>query len=204
MFNVITAAQIDGACYTVLLNICWFLVYVDCDKAFITLITFILYVLFIGRHFYVLDSITSSLISGITSMPSHLDIEGEVDGLEEEDFEPSVTPSQASLLSRIPAVEYSSDSDESEHRNIEFKSSHFNPDSSSEEESSYTKGLNFSEVKEEGAEGSSLGGILSNLGSIGSTLVSNVMKTAVSKESPKKQDSDSDFEIINNEELDEQ
>lgn len=152
------------------------------------------------------DSVTNSLISGITSMPSHLDIEGELDGLEEEDLEPSVTPSQASLLSRIPAVEYSSDSDESEHKNMEFKSSHFNPESSSEEESSYTKGLDFADAKDliqHGQAGSSIGGILSNLGNIGSTLVSNVMKTTVSKET-KKQDSDSDFEIISNEELDEQ
>lgn len=139
-------------------------------------------------------------------MPSHLDIEQDVDVLEEEDLQPTITPSQASLLSRIPDVEYSSDSDESEQKNMEFRSSHFNPDSSSEEESSYTRGLDFTDAKdliqkshEPGV--SSLGGILSNLGNIGSTLVSNVMK---SKEIPKKQDSDSDFEIINNEDLDEQ
>lgn len=138
-------------------------------------------------------------------MPSHLDVDGEMDGLEEEDLEPSVSPSQASLLSRIPAVEYSSDSDESEHRNMEFKSSHFNPDSSSEEESGYAKGLDFADAKDVGQEGSRLEGILSNLGSIGSTLVSNVLKTAAAKETEqKKQDSDSDFEIIGNEELDEQ
>lgn len=142
-------------------------------------------------------------------MPSHLDVEGEVDGLEEEDLEPSVTPSQAGLLSLIPAVEYSSDSDESEvHRNMEFKSSHFSPDSSSEEESSYTKDLNFTDAKDVTQEGqeaaSSIGGILSNLGSIGSSLVSNVIMSAVTKETPRKQDSDSDFEIISNEELDEQ
>lgn len=139
-------------------------------------------------------------------MPSHLDIEGDVDILEEEDLQPSVSSAQASLLSRIPAVEYSSDSDESEHRYMEFKSSHFNPDTSSEEESSYTKGLNFTDAKDLTHEGqdagvSSFGGILSNLGSIGSVLVSNVMK---SKEPAKKQDSDSEFEIINNDELDEQ
>lgn len=140
-------------------------------------------------------------------MPSHLDIEGDVDILEEEDLQPSITPSQAFLLSRIPAVEYSSDSDESEHRNMEFKSSHFNPDSSSEEESSYTKGLNFKDARDLLQDGqgsgvsSGFGGILSNLGSIGSTLVSNVIK---SKEPARKQDSDSEFEIINNDELDEQ
>lgn len=155
------------------------------------------------------DSVTNSLISGITSMPSHLDIEGDIDILEEEDLQPSITPSQACLMSRIPAVEYSSDSDESEHRNMEFKSSHFNPDTSSEEESSYTKGLNFTDAKELLHEGqheldtgsSSLGGILNNLGRIGSTLVSNVMQA---KESAKKHDSDSDFEIINNDDLNEQ
>lgn len=135
-------------------------------------------------------------------MPSHLDIEGEVDGLDEEDLQPYITPSQTSLLSRLPAVEYSSDSDESEHRNMEFKSSHFNPDSSSEEEGSYTKGLNFTDANEEQDIGtSSVGGILNNLGRIGSTLVSNVIK---SREPIKKQDSDSDFEIINNDELDDE
>lgn len=153
------------------------------------------------------DSVNNSLISGITSMPSHLDVEADVQVLEEEDLEPSVTPSQDCLLSRIPAIEYSSDSDESEHRNIEFKSSHFNPDSSSEEDSSYAKGLQFTDAKEreESLQQPSLGGILGNLGSIGSSLVSNVIKTAVMREAaPKKQDSDSDFEIIGNDELDDQ
>lgn len=137
-------------------------------------------------------------------MPSYLDVEGDVDVLEEEDLQPSVNSTQAALLSRIPAVEYSSDSDESEPRNIEFKSSHFNPDSSSEEEGSYTKGLDFTDAKDlihDGPGASSFSGILTNLGSIGSALVTNVMKP---KQVTRKQDSDSDFEIIDNEELDEQ
>lgn len=159
------------------------------------------------------DSVTNSLISGITSMPSYLDAEGgSLDGLEEEDLEFAIRSTVASGVSFAPG-ECSSDSD-SDHKSMNFESSHFNRDSSSEDENCYAKGLQFSEVSRDLADTSRLqgpnldvpadtsgAGILGNLTTLGSSLISNVLKTATG--TPKRKDSDSDFEIIDSEEVDE-
>lgn len=172
--------------------------------------------------FLIADSVTNSLISGITSMPSHLDAEGgSLDGLEEEDLEFAIRSTQASGVSVTPG-DLSSDSD-SDHKSMSFESSHFNRDSSSEDENCYAKGLQFSEVTRDLTDNSRLqesnldstskttqvlekgtqnAGILGSLSAISSNLISNVIRSAVSNRTPKRHDSDSDFEIIDSDEVD--
>lgn len=137
-------------------------------------------------------------------MPSYLDAEGSIDdGIEEEDLEllrnaRGITPSSMST-----------DSSDSENKDIKFESTHFNKDSSSDEDNNYEQGLTFSEIDDVDKSrrvasitqqiGSDL---LSNLGAMGTSLVSSVFKAANPKPAPvKKSDSDSDFEIINTDEF---
>lgn len=126
-------------------------------------------------------------------MPSHLDVDDSVDGLQEDDFVPP-----SSRQSYTP-FENSSDSD-SDIRNMKFKPSHFNPDtSSSEEDASYARDLKFSDdvLDASAAAQPSIGGILTK---IGESLVSNVIRSST-VQPRKKSESDSDFEMINSEEL---
>lgn len=140
------------------------------------------------------DSATNSLISGLMSMPSHLDAEGSLDGLEEEDLEFNM---RAKPISYTPG-EISSDSD-SDHKGMSFESSHFNRDSSSEDENLYSKGLRFSEAPKSDSEpATSQLTILSNLTAIGSNLITTVLKLGGM---PNRKDSDSDFEIIYEDEI---
>ncbi|KAK4876396.1 hypothetical protein RN001_012818 [Aquatica leii] len=153
------------------------------------------------------DSI-NSLIYGMPSMPSYLDAEGgSLDGLEEEDLEFTIRPQQSSAVSYTPG-EISSDSD-SDHKSMSFESSHFNRDSSSEDENRFAKGLHFAEdTKDSKVQTSQTSGaqsdlgILGNITSLGTSLVSNILKTTVSNTS-KRKNSDSDFEIIDTNEIDE-
>ncbi|CAH1181003.1 unnamed protein product [Phyllotreta striolata] len=69
------------------------------------------------------DSVSTSLISGISGMPSHLDVIDNANDVDEDDLIPN----------RSVSCELSSDSD-SEHKDISFESSHFSRDSSSEDE----------------------------------------------------------------------
>ncbi|KAB0794585.1 hypothetical protein PPYR_11424 [Photinus pyralis] len=143
------------------------------------------------------DSVTNSLISGLMSMPSHLDAEGSLDGLEEEDLEFNMRAKPSAAISYTPG-EISSDSD-SDHKGMSFESSHFNRDSSSEDENLYSKGLRFSEAPKSDPEpGTSQLTILSNLTAIGSSLITTVLKSGGT---PKRKDSDSDFEIIYEDEI---
>lgn len=137
-------------------------------------------------------------------MPSYLDAEGSLDGLDDDDLD---------LVKNIQGAtptNDSSDSSDNEHKDIKFESSHFNRDSSSDEEHNYEQGLTFSELDTTDKQQKSnvsftqqlSSDILSNLGSMGSSLVSTVLKTAASSNAPaakitKRSDSDSDFEIIN-------
>lgn len=140
-------------------------------------------------------------------MPSYLEAEGSLDGLEEEDLEftknlPEVNPSN-----------YSSDSSDNEHKDMKFEVSHFNRDSSSDEEHNYEQGLAFSEIDAADKTQQSTVSftqqfsvdLLSNLGSMGSSLMSTVLKTAASAATPakipKRTDSDSDFEIIDSDDV---
>ncbi|GLV32440.1 hypothetical protein CBL_00851 [Carabus blaptoides fortunei] len=158
------------------------------------------------------DSYTNSFISGVTSMPSYLEAEGSLDGLEEEDLEfttrniPAATPSN-----------YSTDTSDSEHKDIKFEASHFNRDSSTDEEHNYEQGLTFPELdmtdKQTDKSTTAVSftqqlsaDILSNLGTMGSSIVSTVLKTAAATAPPaarvtKRNDSDSDFEIIDSEDI---
>lgn len=143
------------------------------------------------------DSVTNSLISGLTSMPSHMDAEGgSLDGLEEEDLEFTMRTKHSAAISYTPG-EMSSDSD-SDHKGMNFESSHFNRDSSSEDENLYSKGLQFTEVPKNDTEQGTSQSILRNLTAIGSNLITNVLK---SSSAPKRKDSDSDFEIIDTDEV---
>lgn len=157
---------------------------------------------------YFIDSVTSSLINGINSMPSYLEAEGSLDGLDEEDLVPNLKPP----CTPYTPEDHSSDSD-SDHRNMKFDTAHFNGDSSSDDEKHYTVGLRFSEVQEvtdspaklqiqETLTQSLALGLLSNLTAVGTSIMSNVISSA-STEKPKRKDSDSDFEFINAEEANE-
>ncbi|KRT83201.1 hypothetical protein AMK59_4528, partial [Oryctes borbonicus] len=135
------------------------------------------------------DSVTSSLINGINSMPSYLEAEGSLDGLDEEDLVPNVKPS-----STLHTPEDNSTDSDSDDKNIKFDSMHFNGDSSSDDEKHYTVGLRFSEVLE-GAESTSrldekkaqsiALGILSNLTTVGTSIMSNVM-SSINVDKPKR------------------
>lgn len=78
------------------------------------------------------ESVTNSLISEITSIPSHLSLEDEKYEITEEDLIPKPIPDNVS-----------SDSD-SDFKPINFDSAHFKQDSSSEDEFQFTQGLEFS------------------------------------------------------------
>ncbi|KAB0797219.1 hypothetical protein PPYR_08213 [Photinus pyralis] len=122
---------------------------------------------------------------------------GSLDGLEEEDLEFNMRAKPSAAISYTPG-EISSDSD-SDHKGMSFESSHFNRDSSSEDENLYSKGLRFSEAPKSDPEpGTSQLTILSNLTAIGSSLITTVLKSGGT---PKRKDSDSDFEIIYEDEI---
>lgn len=139
-------------------------------------------------------------------MPSYLDAEGSLDGLDEEDLVPNVkSPNNA-----YSPDNNSSDSD-SDHRNMKFDSAHFNGDSSSDDEKHYATGLRFSDVHEvsnsptkfhlqETLTQSLTLGLLNNLTAVGSSIMSNVISTT-NADKPKRKDSDSDFEFIDPEEV---
>lgn len=145
-------------------------------------------------------------------MPSYLDAEGSIDGLDEEDLElPQTAASQIKVFTKATR-EYSSDSD-SDPRNMEFDSSHFNRDtSSSDDENGYSKGLTFTDTVDSATSKpsssqliltQSIGvGLLSNLSSVGTALIANVLNSVTKQ--PNRRDSDSDFEIINSDDLNEE
>lgn len=143
------------------------------------------------------------MASGISTMPSYLEVAETQSGIEEDDLLPKNMTRDG--ISYTPG-ELSSDSD-SDHRAIQFDSAHFNGDSSSEEENVHVKGLKFSndvddESRKMGAAETGFSGVLSNFAAIGGTLVSNVLKSAVSNVPvERKNSSDSEFEIIDSEEI---
>ncbi|KAF5281468.1 hypothetical protein FQR65_LT14676 [Abscondita terminalis] len=154
------------------------------------------------------DSVPNSLIYGMVAMPSYLDAERtSLDGLEEEDLEFSIRSKKNSPVFYTPE-EISSDSD-SDHKSMNFESSHFNRDSSSEDENHYSKGLQFTETakympdfKLPSTSKSQDFGILSNIAALfGSSLVSNIMKSSAVSNTSKRKNSDSDFEIIDTKEI---
>lgn len=88
------------------------------------------------------DSVTNSFISGISAMPSYLEVAETPCDIEEEDLLPRAGSQGVSFT----PGELSSDSD-SDHREIRFDSDHFN--TSSSEEDPYSKNLSFpKDIKE--------------------------------------------------------
>lgn len=114
-----------------------------------------------------------------------------MDGLEEEDLELTRN------LRGITPSNLSTDSSDSEHKDIRFETKHFNRDSSSDEDNNYVQGLTFSEVDVPDRSKKGTTGLLTNLGAMGSSIVSSVFKSSTPYPAVKKSDSDSDFEIIN-------
>ncbi|RZC38043.1 uncharacterized protein BDFB_006489 [Asbolus verrucosus] len=147
------------------------------------------------------DSVTNSLISGLNSMPSHLDAEDK-ESLEEEDLLPQGAAQGA--ISYTPG-DLSSDSD-SDHKGIRFESGHFNGDSSSEEEI-YAKNLNFANVDNKDVVDKDVFSNIMNVATVSDNLMkmANIIKMAVTTPPAQRKDSssDSDFEIINSEEAEE-
>jgi hypothetical protein len=177
-------------------------------------------------------------------MPSH--DEGSTDGLDVSEFDLATSaqspPQQQKKYDNPQYIKQTldpdfSDSDEEDIAGIHFQSSHFNGDSSDEEEEkAFTQGLTFSEVSQLAQNPSSLrktsesapGGIgeilsssvmhivsknISNLGSMGQSLLSTVISSGTEQQEPKKQavwqqderassdDSEEDFEMISRDDL---
>ncbi|XP_066140033.1 uncharacterized protein [Euwallacea fornicatus] len=149
------------------------------------------------------DSVTNSLISGISSMPSYLEIVESHQEIQEEDLIPRLT--RAGVL--VTPGELSSDSD-SENKDIRFDSDHFN--TSSSEDDPYSKDLNFLKVEQSPSLPSNIEGvgmIRSMISTVGGNLVANMFQSAVYSKLPETKrrsasGSDSDFELVDANELD--
>ncbi|CAH1154149.1 unnamed protein product [Phaedon cochleariae] len=151
------------------------------------------------------DSVSNSLISGMSAMPSFMDFVETQQDIREEDLLPS------QHFHRKPTHtpdDLSSDSD-SEQPDINFESSHFSEDTSSEEEKHLGKGLKFSSDFVDNAsrkvisDAGSLGGVISNFATLGGAFVANALKSAVTTApvQRKSSSSDSDFEIIDSDDV---
>ncbi|XP_030761879.1 uncharacterized protein LOC115886744 isoform X2 [Sitophilus oryzae] len=139
------------------------------------------------------DSVTNSFVSGITAMPSYMEIAGTEKDLEEEDLIPNRSSHNKMLKSEL-----SSDS-ESDNKDIQFDSDHFNTSSSEEEH--FSKGLAFPKEQKE-TEG--LEKIISSvMSSVSENVLANILYSGIGREKqPAKKvrnsesDDSSDFEII--------
>lgn len=150
-------------------------------------------------------------------MPSH--DEGSTDGLDVSEFDLAASPhSPPQQQKKSDTPQHSkqtldpdfSDSDEEDTAGIHFQSSHFNGDSSDEEEKPFTQGLTFSEVSHLPQTQSSVketshlaqtgfGGMLTSsvmhavsktiptLGAMGQSLLSTVVNSETQQQEPKKQ-----------------
>lgn len=168
------------------------------------------------------DSISSSLIVGISSMPSYQEAEGSLDGLDEEDLNLPAQHNRKYIPA--PEEEYSSES-ELEDR-IDFDSAHFNKDSSSDDEADYGRGMKFSEeytkeyvesLKVPSSDRTSheaktlQENLMQTMVNVGSALLSNIMVTKMtpkvrkdfSEEESSSTGSQSDFEMIGSDDLNE-
>ncbi|XP_044755220.1 reticulophagy regulator 1-like [Coccinella septempunctata] len=153
------------------------------------------------------DSVTNSLISGMSSMPSFLDAEDDNE-IMEEDLMP-INPSQNHELSPNYA-ELSTDS-ESEIKDIAFKESQFSRGSSSDEDGAFEEGLRFEETQNQSQQEpkglvhnivdyvTSTGGFqLPNFFNNATTSMQSTGNKNISRESST---SEEDFEIIDANEL---
>ncbi|CAG9759515.1 unnamed protein product [Ceutorhynchus assimilis] len=148
------------------------------------------------------DSVTNSLASGLSTMPSYLEISGGSLEIEEEDLIPHTTKSAVSFT----PGEVSSDSD-SDNREIKFDSDHFN--TSSSEEDRYAIGLTSPKASQATPKDDqlSLGMIQSMVNIVSNRIVSNMFQSSLLRKSPPKKttlsvsDSDSDFEMVDPDEI---
>lgn len=139
-------------------------------------------------------------------MPSYLDVADLQAEIEEEDLIPNRT--SRSGVSYTPG-DLSTDSD-SDPRDIHFEPAHFNADSSSEDEKMFGTGMRFSSdfldasQKKTSHPAGGLGNVLSNFAAVGSNLVASALKSAVTHaplERKGSSSSDSEFEIINSDDV---
>lgn len=140
------------------------------------------------------DSVTNSLVSGMSAMPSYLEVAEAPRDIEEEDLIPRAGSRSVSFT----PGELSSDSD-SDHREIRFDSDHFN--TSSSDEDPYSKNLRFPiDVKDIPRETGGIKSMLSSvITSVSGNLVTNMFQSAMYKKTPVKttnSESDSDFEMV--------
>lgn len=167
----------------------------------------------------------TSFTTGVSVMPSH--DEGSTDGLDVSEFDlaasaqspPQKSESQYTKRTLDPDL---SDTDDEDIAGIHFQSSHFNGDSSEDDEKAFTQGLTFSEVgqtsaktKESEAAPQGIGEMLtasvmqavskniSNLGAMGQSLLSTVISSGTKKQEERtsSEDSEEDFEMISQDEL---
>lgn len=133
-------------------------------------------------------------------MPSYLDIAEIQKEIEEEDLIPNRADIRETAYNH---GEFSSDSD-SDHRDIAFDSTHFNGDSSSEEEKLLGKGLKFTDLVDSNVaiSTSAIGGMLSNLATMSSSLLTAAITSTVQPLHEKENNSsDSEFEIISSDDV---
>lgn len=149
------------------------------------------------------DSATNSLASGIGSMPSYLDVAEPQDVIDEDDLIPNRAGTRETGY--IPG-DLSSESD-SENRDMAFDATHFNGESSSEEENLLGTGLKFTDVADKASNSdnkkSNITGMLTNIATMGSSFLTAAIQSAVTSVPIERENSssDSEFEIISSEDI---
>lgn len=156
----------------------------------------------------------TSYTAGMIVMPSHDD--GSTDGLDVSDFDISAPPSQYgnhNLDEKQGQVLDESDTDEEVVGEINFQSSHFNGDSSEEEEKLFAQGLSFPEPSEQVSAGlastvvQAVAKNITSLGVMGQSLLANVISTGAAPQSNRREPSPTtseesdDFEMITQDDL---
>ncbi|KAL1491847.1 hypothetical protein ABEB36_012382 [Hypothenemus hampei] len=139
------------------------------------------------------DSVTISWASGITSMPSYLEIEDSVDNiLEEDDLLPNTKPG----VSYTPGESSTSESD-SENKEIKFDSDHFN--ASSSDDDPLTKDLAFKHAL---SQSHTQPGMLQSMIATSANLMGGMFRSKIVQEPkvmdevPSDSDSSNDFELV--------
>lgn len=143
------------------------------------------------------DSVTNSLVSGISTMPSYLEVTGTPCDIEEEDLLPRAGSHGVSFT----PGELSSDSD-SDHREIRFDSDHFN--TSSSDEGPYSKNLSFPKDVQESKDNAGFRNMIGSvITSVRGNLVGNMFQSVMNKTPTKKtiSESDSEFEFVEREDI---
>lgn len=161
----------------------------------------------IKKHFdnqaVVSDKVTSeqadSFISGLSSMPSYLEVVEPAIEIEEEDLMPQTATSGIS----VTPGDLSSDSD-TDSKDIKFDSNHFN--TSSSEDDLLIK--SFPTIAQVPVTSESVGMFRSVMNTVGSNIVANMFQSAVYSRIPEtrrqvsSESDSSDFELVNAEDID--